>query len=371
MKCISLLSIFLSMSALASVPKGLRVGLIVPETRQDHVTTNPWGVHQRRGFEMALDDAKNLSWTIKDNSESAIIARDRAIEFLKTEVDLIAGLTFSDQAMAVKQQTDPAGVPFLTVFGTSENLFTRNESVFTMAPSNEAQVAALVRYLLRFPETRKSGIGLIIARNCEYCVDMEKIFKVALSKAGVRATQFTDILKNRPVPHDYFAKIEPPKLLVILSYEVEGLSIINALAKRGYKGILLGGDTWSMRTMQIANNLGALSSICLVNPDPYDVRSSSKQNQDFVRRYRNKYHEDPTGVAALAYDAGTVIKLAAERCIASTERRRCMATAIAHLRIEGASGPIQFSSLGRRIGAGTLTKSNLCSQLERDYGFIQ
>lgn len=371
MRLMVIAAFLISSVAWATTPKGIRVGLVIAETRQDHVTVNPWGERQRQGFELALSGKKSVSWDIKDNSESAILARDKAAEFVKSDVDMIAGLSFSDQAMAVKQQTDPAGVPFLTVFGTSENLFDRQKSVFTMAVANDTQVTELVHYIAGFKSLSRSGVGLIVARNCEYCVDMEKLIKAALTKSGIVITQYPDILKNRPVPHDYFDKIVPSKLLVILAYEVEGLSVVNALAKRGYKGILMGGDSWSTQTMQVAKNLGILSEMCIVNPVPYDVNAGSARNRKFVKEYRLKYGEAPTDVAALAYDAGTVILKVSEKCGIAENKKRCIADSIAGLRFEGVSGRVQFSPNGKRLATGVLLKSNTCTSLERAYGFHQ
>ena len=368
---LSLIAAMLTSTAMASTPSGIRVGLIIPETRQDHVTANPWGVQQRHGFELALTGAKNVSWEIRDNSESAILAREKAIEFVKNDVDMVAGLSFSDQAVAVKQQTSPAGVPYLTVFGTAETLFDQEKSVFTMAVPNDSQVLELAHYLSRFPAVRKVGVGLIVARNCEYCVDMERGLKDVLTKRSIPITQYPDLLKNRPVPHDYFEKLDPAKYLVVLAYEVEGLSVVNALSKRGYKGVLLGGDSWSTQTMQVGNNLGLLQSICLVNPVPYDVTARSSKNQKFVRDYKLKYGEAPTDVAALSYDAGLVIARVAERCRASTNRKRCIADTMPQLHFEGVSGNVRFSSKGKRLEPGILLKSNTCASMERAYGFQQ
>ena len=369
MKRVLLFLALLTTTALAATPRPLHVGLIIAETRQDHVTVNPWGIYQRQGFELALNGTKSVTWEIKDNSESALLAREKAAEFLKGDVDFIAGLSFSDQAMAVKQQTDAAGVPFLTVFGTSENLFDKSKTVFTMAVSDDAQAATLARYLAGFPAAHTSGVGLIVARNCEYCVDMEKSLKAALAKHGLHVSQYPDILKNRPVPHDYFKSLDPAKLLVILAYEVEGLSVVNSLAKSGYQGVLLGGDSWSTQTMQVAKNLGLLHSMCLVNPVPYDVTAGSTQNRKFVRDYQSKFGEAPTDVAALSYDAGTVILKVSAKCASADNRKHCVADTMAKLHFEGVSGRVQFSVHGKRVNTGLLLKSTTCAQLERTYGF--
>ena len=363
------IAFLLASTAMASTPSGIRVGLIIPETRQDHVTANPWGVEQRRGFELALADAKDVFWEVKDNSESAILAREKAMEFVKKDVDMVAGLSFSDQAVAVKQQTSPAGIPYLTVFGTAETLFDQEKSVFTMAVPNDSQAAELAHYLAGFPAVHKAGIGLIVARNCEYCIDMERGLKSVLAKQGIPVTQYADILKNRPVPPDYFDKLDPAKYVVVLAYEVEGLSVVNSLSKRGYKGVLLGGDSWSTQTLQVGNNLGLLKSICLVNPVPYDVTAKSTKNQNFVREYKRKYGEAPTDVAALSYDAGLAISRVANKCHASNSRKKCIADAMAQLHFEGVSGDIHFSSKGKRLEPGMLLKSNTCASLEREYGF--
>lgn len=369
MKKAFLLTTLIASSASAAVTPAIRVGLIIPETRQDHATVNPWGVRERQGFELALDGAKFVKWEIRDNSESAIIAKEKAAELLRSGVDLIAGLSFSDQAMAVKQQTDAAGVPFLTVFATSENLFNRNKAVFTMAVSDESQAAALVAYAAGFRDLKKTGVGFVVARNCEYCVDMEKSIKASLAAQGIPFTQYPDILKNRPVPHDYFDKIAPSRFLFVLAYEVEGLSVVNTLAQKGYKGILMGGDSWSTQTMQVARNLGLLKSMCLANPVPYDVNGGSAANQRFRREYLLRYGEQPTDVAALAYDAGTAVVRASERCRSADNKKHCVADAIAGLHFDGVSGKVKFSENGKRLALGVLLKSSSCASLERDYGF--
>src|ERR1039458_5844727 len=87
----------------ASVSQKLIVGFISSETRQDNSSEDYWGLQQRHGFEMALANNKLIEMKFKNNSESAPVALNKAKELVNEGADLIAGLSFSDQAMAVKQ----------------------------------------------------------------------------------------------------------------------------------------------------------------------------------------------------------------------------------------------------------------------------
>ena len=346
----------------------IRVGLIIQETRQDHLTPNPWGIQQKHGFELALKGSKNVTWTVKDDFESALVARDKATEFVKEGVDLVAGLSFSDQAIAVKQQTQAAGIPYIAVFATSEKLFDKDESVFSMATPDDGQVARLVKYLSKLRTLPKSGVGLIVARNSEYGVDMERALKAALKKQRIVINQYPDILRGRPVPHDYFKAPVTNQVIAVLAYEIEGLSVVNALGSQNFDGIVLGGDTWSTQTMQVAANLGLLSKICLVNPVSYDANATTPVNRKFVSDYKRRFGDIPTDVAALAYDAGMLITKAAEKCAIATNRKLCLSREIAKTRFQGVSGDVRFSRSGRRIEPGMLLKSAACAARERQYG---
>jgi hypothetical protein len=190
----------LSTVAEASV-KLPKIGLIVSLTRQDGKTPNTWGIDLKDGFILGLQERGKSSAeiSIKDNSESAPLAMSAARQLVGEGVDLISGLSFSDQALMVKQVTEPVQIPFVTVLASASTLFSKALLTFSMASGNEAQASRLSEYLYMQRPIKTHGVGLIVARNCSYCIDLEKSLRAALQRRGIAVSSLPDILQRRPV----------------------------------------------------------------------------------------------------------------------------------------------------------------------------
>ncbi len=340
--------------------KKFKVGFIIPETRQDQSTPNPWGIEQRRGFELALKQKNNIELVFKDNSESALVAVQRAKELSKEGVDMIAGLSFSDQAVAVKQFLDGVQMPFLTVLATSEKLFENPNPVFSMALSNDSQAERLVSFLTSLPAATKDGVALVVARNCEYCVNLEQEISTRLKKKNITVGNLPDILRNRPIPDDYFEKVKTTKVIGILAYEVEAISVLTSLKKQRFDGVVFGGDSWTIQSKQIESDPSIGNTVCLVSATAYDKNAAFPENLKLKSTFPIQNDGVPSDVAALSYDAGLVIGKLAVACKSPLDRKDCIRKTLPKIHLEGASGTIEFAPNGKRVGNGLLLKSPAC-----------
>lgn len=341
--------------------KVVEVGLITPLTRQDKTTPNPWGIYLKNGFDLAFSYSKHFSFTTKDSSASAMESKLAAKQLVDQNVGLIVGSIFSKQARMIQTETRKAKVPFLSVMASSEDLFAPNSLTFSMALSNRNQAVKLSNYLEKFwPKTLPREIAVITARNCIYCVDLERELLPILKKKRFKTINYPDILQRRPVPSKYFQKLKPHQAIAILANETEATSLIKNLYDSGFKGMIIGGDSWSIQSLQVQSLGKPPLGICMVNAVPYDMNHSSQKSRIFLKAYREKYHHDPIDVAALAYDAGFVVDHVFRKCAKSDKQKECVLTVLTTLRLNGVTGKILFDKTGKRRDHGFVISAGAC-----------
>ena len=86
---------------------------------------------------------------------------------------------------------------------------------------------------------------------------------------------------------------------------------------------------------------------------PFSAQDPRSEAQQFVRAYRDKYHEDPDGNAALAYDATMLLAAAIEKVGPSRGAIREYLAGLAFSEPHGGvTGTIAFRPSGDVIGRG-------------------
>jgi branched-chain amino acid transport system substrate-binding protein len=86
---------------------------------------------------------------------------------------------------------------------------------------------------------------------------------------------------------------------------------------------------------------------------PFSAEDPRPEAQRFVSAYRERYHEDPDGNAALAYDATMLMAAAIEQAGPSRGAiRNWLAGLESNQPHAGVTGPISFRASGDVIGHG-------------------
>jgi branched-chain amino acid transport system substrate-binding protein len=109
----------------------------------------------------------------------------------------------------------------------------------------------------------------------------------------------------------------------------------------------MGGDGWTPLAVDTTLAEGVFVGA------PFSAEDPRSEARTFVRAYRDRYHEDPDGNAALAYDATMLLARAIEQAGPSrTAIREWLADLAFTEPHVGVTGPIAFRPTGDVVGRG-------------------
>ena len=159
-----------------------------------------------------------------------------------------------------------------------------------------------------------------------------------------------------PIPSDGRSNLEPyvsylrvksPDLVFVAGTDASGRSFLKEARRQSLNSSYMGGDGWTPLSLDTAIAEGVFVGA------PFSAEDPRAEAQAFVRAYRERYHEDPDGNAALGYDATMVLADAIENVGTSRSAVRewlaGLATGQPHA---GVTGPIAFRESGDVIGKG-------------------
>jgi branched-chain amino acid transport system substrate-binding protein len=159
-----------------------------------------------------------------------------------------------------------------------------------------------------------------------------------------------------PIPSDGSSSLEPyvsylrvrePDLVFVAGTDASGRSFLREAHRQALRAAYMGGDGWTPLAMDTTLAEGVFVGA------PFSAEDPRSEARSFVRAYRDRYHEDPDGNAALAYDATMLLARAIEQAGPSrTAIREWLADLAFTEPHVGVTGPIAFRPTGDVVGRG-------------------
>ena len=159
-----------------------------------------------------------------------------------------------------------------------------------------------------------------------------------------------------PIPSDGRTSLEPyvsylrmksPDLVFVAGTDASGRAFLKEARRQSLTSSYMGGDGWTPLSLDTAIAEGVFVGA------PFSAEDPRAEAQSFVRAYRDRYHEDPDGNAALAYDATMLLATAIDHVGASRSAIRDWLAELANAQPhQGVTGPIAFRESGDVIGKG-------------------
>jgi branched-chain amino acid transport system substrate-binding protein len=148
-------------------------------------------------------------------------------------------------------------------------------------------------------------------------------------------------------PYVSYLRVKSPDLVFVAGTDASGRSFLQEARRQSLNSAYMGGDGWTPLSLDTAIAEGVFVGA------PFSAEDPRAEAQAFVRAYRERYHEDPDGNAALAYDATMLLATAIENVGASRSAIRDWLSGLANARPhQGVTGPIAFRESGDVIGKG-------------------
>lgn len=317
----------------------------------------PWseafGRMNKQGIDLALAEinerggvnGRPLRLIERDDEGNGSRAAAIAGEFVanRSIVGVIGHVT-SGAMMAAAPVYDQ-GLAAIATTASSPDLSGISSWTFRVISSDSANGLAMAR----FATARGFQRTAILFENNAYGRGLAESFRRAYS--GL-------VVAMDPIPSDSRASLEPyvsylrtrdPDLVFVAGTDVSGRAFLREARRQLLDASFMGGDGWTPLAVDTAVAEGAFVGA------PFSAEDPRSESQRFVRAYRERYHEDPDGNAALAYDATMLLARAIEQAGPSRSRIRewlaGLATTTPHA---GVTGPLSFRETGDVVGRGVV-----------------
>lgn len=272
-----------------------------------------------------------------DGRKAAAIAS----EFLQNrEVLGVVGHVNSGAMVAAARVYDN-GLPAVATTASTPDLSGISPWVFRVISSDSANGLAIARFVTQLGARRVA----ILFENNAYGRGLVEAFQ-----RGYNGT----ILTVDPIPAEQDASFEPyvswlrtrsPDVVFVAGTVSSGVGILREARRQQLRTAFIGGDGW---TGIVVDTVAAEGAYVAAPFSPEDPRAAARR---FVTAFRERYHVEPDGNAALAYDATMLMARAIEEAGPSRTRiRDWLATLAATGPFAGVTGPITFDERGDVVG---------------------
>ncbi len=317
----------------------------------------PWGEAfgrmNKQGIDLALAeinerggvDGRPLRLIERDDQGDGSKAASIAAEFVanRSIVGVIGHVT-SGAMMAAAPVYDH-GLAAIATTASSPDLSGISTWAFRVIPSDSANGLAMAR----FATARGFQRAAILFENNSYGRGLAESFRRGYTG---------EVVAMDPIPSDGRSSLEPyvsylrtrgPDLVFVAGTDASGRAFLREARRQLLDASFMGGDGWTPLAGDTVIAEGAFVGA------PFSAQDPRSEAQRFVRAYRERYHEDPDGNAALAYDATMLLARAIEEAGPSRSGIRewlvRLGTTEPH---PGVTGSISFRETGDVVGRGVV-----------------
>ena len=201
--------------------------------------------------------------------------------------------------------------------------------------------------MARFAATRGFKRVAILFENNSYGRGLADSFRRAYNGEVVALDPIPSDGRTSLEPYVSYLRVKSPDLVFIAGTDASGRSFLREARRQSLAASYMGGDGWTPLALDTAIAEGIFVGA------PFSAEDPRAEAQSFVRAYREQYHEEPDGNAALAYDATMLLASAIEKVGTSrTAIRDWLAALSSEEPHAGVTGPIAFRESGDVIGRG-------------------
>ncbi len=284
----------------------LKIGVVLPLSGENAV----YGKEILNGIECANSYLRDISPTgtklpelivVDDRSRSAEAAKAIPKLYDAGVAAVLVGYT-SEEALAVKGEALRLQLPVMTPAGSNDKITERNPYMFRTNFSDRQQARALAYYAYYPRGCRRMASLLNLDENAIYARDLGRQTAQAFVDSGGALVFSGGFRENqtdfRPLLRELLAGM--PDVVFVPAFPEAAGRIIRQLRELGYRGLILGGDSWSGEKLLKECGPDAAPASFTV---PFAPGGDSKEEKAFCELYRLMYRNEPTNNAALGYDA--------------------------------------------------------------------
>jgi branched-chain amino acid transport system substrate-binding protein len=222
----------------------------------------------------------------------------------------VIGEVASSRSLAGAPICQAAGVPMISPSSTNPKVTQVGDYIFRMCFLDEFQGTVMARFTAQTLKLKRVAI-LKDVKN-DYSVGLAQYFTSAFTALGgtIVAEQAYSSGDQDFRAQLTAIKARNPEAVIVPGYYTEAGLIARQAREVGLKQPLIGGDGWeSEQLLQIGGD--ALNGCYYTNHWALDA--PNPRLQEFLKKYRDKFHGDPDAIGGLAYDAAQVLFTSLEK----------------------------------------------------------
>ncbi|MBM6874555.1 ABC transporter substrate-binding protein [Fusobacterium mortiferum] len=320
-----------------------------------------YGITVDKGAKLAFEEinanggvlGKKFEYISLDEKADPIEAVNAYNKLTDERVVAILGSVTSKPTLAVAELAAQDGIPMITPTGTQINITDAGPNIFRVCFTDPYQGSTLAKFSK--DELGAKTAAIMVNTSSDYSDGIANAFIKQAEKEGIKVVAKEGYSDGDKDFKAQLTKInsENPDILVVPEYYELSALIATQAREIGMKSTFVGPDGWD-------GIIGALdsSSYSVVDnsyfTNHYSTEDNNEKVQSFLKKYREKYNEEPTAFSALAYDTVYVLKNAIDK--AGTTDKAELTKAIKASDMDGVTGHLTFDENNNPIKAVTIIK---------------
>ncbi len=339
-------------------PEEIVVGLIAPLTSsapaRDGAVLAADEINAGGGI--AIDGARRrLRLVVEDSEEGPESAVSGALKLINRDRAVaLVGLPRSYSAIPVARLAEQYGVPLVSTMSTHPETTAGKRYVFRMAFLNALQGKALADFA--FDDLGARRVAALVQAASTYSVDLGEVFGREIQQRGAELVAHETFTEDRMEVTRQLGRIKESGADLLFLPNFSRMVAEHARAARG-SGItatFLGGDSWGIG-LDLYSEPAIRGSYF---SDFWAPDQAGEATRSFIAEYERRFGATPTAIAALSYDAISLVAEALRRGGADREGLRASLAGLEDF--HGVSGTVGFS------GSGDPARSIFIRKVEED-----
>ncbi len=226
------------------------------------------------------------------------------------KVSAIVGTVMSKCSLAGAPICQNAKVPMISPTSTNPKVTQVGDFIFRACFIDPFQGTVGAKFA--FDELKAKKAACLFDVGNDYTKGLSEFFKAKFTALGGEVTGFEGHATGTTDFKAQLTKIlaTKPEVLYVSDYYNDAALVAKQARELGFKGPLIGGDGWdSPKLVEVGGS--AVEGCFFTNH--YAKDDTRPVVQDFVKKYKAKYNDDPDALACLAYDATNLMLDAVKR----------------------------------------------------------
>ncbi len=307
-------------------------------------------VNQAGGIRLG-DKAYQLTLFIEDNEDKAESAAAAAQKLItQNGVVAVIGPNASGNAIPAARICEDAKTPMVSPWSTNPKTTEGKQYVFRACFIDDFQGQVMAKFARENLKAETAAVLYDVAS--EYNKGIAEFFKKFFEAAGGRVVAFESYTKGDMDFSSQLTKIKGanPQVLFLPNYYNEVPLQVQQARRLGLTCPIIGSDSWGSEELL---KLGGPDLEGTFFSTHYAPDIATEKARKFIRDYQERYGKTPDDVAALTYDAGSLI-LAALAQAGAPDRQKLRDALAAIREFEGVTGKMSFKDTGDPVKSAVI-----------------